>query len=170
VKKGEEQFSTDRLKIKVYPEDYQTEIRDVKVRIWKGDWKGKAAPSFLEKELYYRKIGEDEDAGALAAGHIYPIEEAKKGISVIIDDSSSWQFLEVITTDLAGNESIDLRAGDQGRNLPDTRRRFLVTANPLIRFLHCRMALCGLPVFLLSVYLLAVLKMKRKKEGSIDKA
>lgn len=170
VKKGKEQFNTDRLKIKVYPEDYQTEIRDVKVRIWKGDWKGKGTLPVPEIELYYRKIGREEDAGALAAGHIYPIEEAKKGISVIFDGNSSWQFLEVITTDLAGNESIDLRAGDPGRNLPDTRRRFLVTTNPLIRLLHSRSALCGLPAAAVLVYLLTVLKKKREKDESIDKS
>lgn len=138
VKADQEKFNTDHLEIIVYPEDYQTEIRDVEVVISEGSRNGKNTSVQKEKCLHYRAIGVEEDRDLLAGRHIFPIEKAKEGIPIILEGRSDWQFLEVITTDLAGNQSRDFRAADPQGGLADTRRRFLVTTNPLVRFYTCR--------------------------------
>ena len=98
--------------------------------------------------------------------HIYPIEEAREGIPITLEGKNglrSWQLLEVITTDLAGNISTDYRVGDESVNLPETRRRFLVTTNPLIQYYYNR------PLFFgslggVGILALLILFLKRKKD------
>ena len=167
VKSGREQYNAERLKITVYPEDYQTDVREVEVRIWTGSRNGKDMSPEPEQYLHYREIGEKEDRKALALQHIYPIEEAEKGIPVTLEENGKWQFLEVITTDLAGNESIDLRAGSPDRNHPDTRRRFLVTTNFLIRFCSCKPVLYGTIAGISVTAVLIYFLIKRRNEARI---
>ena len=164
IKSGQEQFNTKRLEITVYPEDYQTDIRKVEVRIFKGAGEGKDISSDPDQYMIFREIGEKEDREALAMQHIYPIEEAGKGIPIVLEDSVKWQYLEVITTDLAGNESLDYRRGEPGRNLPETRRRFLITTNPLIRFYSCKPVLYGAGAGLLIILILFFCFRKRREE------
>ena len=159
---GREQFNTDQLTVTVYPEDYQTGIKDVEIRVWKGSRNGKNAIEDRKKYMHYRKIGGEEDAQKLAQDHVYPIEDAEDGIAVTLEGQGSWQLLEVITTDLAGNRSTDCRAGDPGQNIAESRRRFLVTTNPLIRFFNCRPAFYAAVAGAVLLALLLFLRRKRK--------
>ena len=159
---GREQFNTDRLAVTVYPEDYQTDIKEVEVRVWKGGRNGEKAIENREKYMHYRKIGGEEDAQKLARDHVYPIEDAKKGIVVTLEDQGSWQLLEVITTDLAGNRSTDFRAGDPGENVAESRRRFLVTTNPLVQFYNYKPAFYAAAGGAVLLVLLVILRKKRK--------
>ena len=159
---GREQFNTDQLTVTVYPEDYQTGIKDVEIRVWKGSRNGKNAIEDRKKYMHYRKIGGEEDAQKLARDHVYPIEDAEDGIAVTLEGQGSWQLLEVITTDLAGNRSTDCRAGDPGQNIAESRRRFLVTTNPLIRFFNCRPAFYAAVAGAVLLALLLFLRRKRK--------
>ena len=136
----------------------------MEVRIFKGAGEGKDISSDPDQYMIFREIGEKEDREALAMQHIYPIEEAGKGIPIVLEDSMKWQYLEVITTDLAGNESLDYRRGEPGRNLPETRRRFLITTNPLIRFYSCKPVLNGAGAGLLIILILFFCFRKRREE------
>ena len=164
---GREQFNTDQLTVTVYPEDYQTGIKDVEIRVWKGRRNGENAIEDRKKYMHYRKIGGEEDAQKLARDHIYPIEDAEKGIAVTLEGQGSWQLLEVITTDLAGNRSTDCRAGDPGQNIAESRRRFLVTTNPLIRFFNCRPAFYAAVAGAVLPVLLLFLRKKRKGRAGL---
>lgn len=159
---GREQFNTDRLAVTVYPEDYQTDIKEVEVRVWKGGRNGENAVENREKYMHYRKIGGEEDVQRLARDHVYPIEDAKKGIVVTLEDQGNWQLLEVITTDLAGNRSTDFRAGDPGENVAESRRRFLVTTNPLVQFYNYKPAFYAAAGGAVLPVLLLILRKKRK--------
>ena len=165
VESGREQFNTDRLEITVYPEDYQTDIRDVEIRVWMGGRNGEKTVENRGKYMHYREIGEGEDPQKLARDHVYPIEEAKKGIAVTLEDQGSWQLLEVITTDLAGNRSTDCRTGDPGENIAESRRRFLVTTNPLVQFYNYKPAFYAAMAGAVLAVLLLILRKKRKEQG-----
>ena len=90
------------------------------------------------------------------------IEDAKAGIPITLEDKGSWQLLEVITTDLAGNRSTDFRAGDPGENVAESRRRFLVTTNPLVQFYNYKPAFYAAAGGAVLLVLLVILRKKRK--------
>lgn len=141
VESGETRFRQDRLEITVFPEDYQTDICEVEIRIFTGSERGTDAVEDVSKYQHYRPISKEEDAVKLAIEHIYPIEDAGRGIPVILEGKNglrSWQFLEIITTDLAGNTSTDYRTGDNIVKIPETRRKFLVSTNLMIQYYYNR--------------------------------
>ena len=164
VESDKEQFNTDQLEIMVYPEDYQTDIGEVEVKIWDGSKNGANAQENKEKYLHYRTIREDEDVQKLAQEHVYPIEDAKAGIPVTLEDKGSWQLLEVITTDLAGNKSTDYRTEDLSVNIIESRRPFLVTTNPLIQFYNFKPALYGTTGGIVLLLFLLFFRKRRKEE------
>ena len=164
VESDKEQFNTDQLEIMVYPEDYQTDIGEVEVKIWDGSKNGANAQENKEKYLHYRTIREDEDVQKLAQEHVYPIEDAKSGIPVTLEDKGSWQLLEVITTDLAGNKSTDYRTEDLSVNIIESRRPFLVTTNPLIQFYNFKPALYGTAGGIVLLLFLLFFRKRRKEE------
>ena len=141
VESGKARFSQDKLELTVFPEDFQTDVSEVEVRVYTGNESGTYTKEDISKYQHYRRIFEEEDAVKLALERIYPIEDAGKGIRVKLDGKNglrSWQFLEIVTTDLAGNKSTDYRAGDKSVQLPESRRRFLVTTNLMLQYYYNR--------------------------------
>ncbi len=172
VESEKTRFQQDKLEITVFPEDYQTDISDVEVRIYTGNESGTNASEDEAKYQHYRYISEEEDAVKLAGEHVYPIEDAKKGIPVTLDGKNglrSWQLLEVITTDLAGNKSTDYRVGDESVKLPETRRKFLVSTNPLIQYYYNRplfFGSFGVAAALILLFLFLKSRKDKKEKGA----
>lgn len=164
VESGKTRFRQDRLEFTVFPEDYQTDICEVEVRICTGSERGRDTVEDVSKYQHYRPISKEEDAAKLAMEHIYPIEDAGRGIPVILEGKSglrSWQFLEIITTDFAGNISTDYRAGDNIAKIPETRRRFLVSTNLMIQYYYNRPLFFGsLGVVFVLILLLMIWRFK----------
>ena len=165
AERDREKFNVRQLEIIIYPEDYQTDIREVEVKVWEGRKNGTGAAENTEKYLHFREIGGEEDVEKLAQAHIYPIGDARKGIPVTLEERNTWQLLEVITTDLAGNISTDFRSGDGTENLPDTRRRFLVTKNPLIRFYYFKPAFYGAIAAAVLLPILFFFRRRRRRDA-----
>ena len=68
----------------------------------------------------------------------------------------------MIATDLAGNRSRDCGISEGEKGITDTRRRFLVTTNPLVRLCSRGAALWG-PAAAFAFLLLAVFLKKHRK-------
>ena len=217
LEKGRERFNAEKLEFTLYPEDYQTGIREVTVRILESRILGSQIrdsrildSQILDSEVRnrriqdsrtqdsrvqssriqdsqtrnsrirekdkkendpsrmdgfyccYRKIGAEEDRKSLAEKGIYPIEDLDKGIPILLEEKNCWQYLEVIATDLAGNRSRDCGIAEGEKGIEDTRRRLLVTTNPLVRLCSRGAALWG-PVAVLAFLLLAVFLKKHRK-------
>ncbi len=63
-------------------------------------------------------------------------------INYRIEEKKDWQVVEIITTDSAGNKSVDIREGGQD-GAPEARREFLVTTDTFTRLVNSRAVRIG---------------------------
>ena len=140
IRSSDERFRAESLDFAVCPEDGQSGVAGVELRfqsqphIGRPDQKGADS----DRILYYSFLapGEEEDETHRDLSAF----EGEEGIviPVHLQEGSSWQYLEIVTTDRAGNISTDYRSegiyedGGVRKHLPDHRRRFLVSTNPAI--------------------------------------
>ena len=167
VKSNQTRFRQNSLTVYIYPEDAQTAVDTVKLKYAYADADSNAARRSADtafKETLYRYYGEDEKPGTDEEDlKTYVNDSGEIEIPITLGEGSKWQLLEIITTDKAGNESIDFRAENAEQNLPDTRRSFLITTNPIIQYYNNK------PLFYGSIsgavlLLLLLLFLKRKKD------
>lgn len=167
VKSNQTRFRQNSLTVYIYPEDAQTAVDTVKLKYAYADADSNAARRSADtafKETLYRYYGEDEKPGTDEEDlKTFVNDSGEIEIPITLGEGSKWQLLEIITTDKAGNESIDFRAENAEQNLPDTRRSFLITTNPIIQYYNNK------PLFYGSIsgavlLLLLLLFLKRKKD------
>ena len=185
VKAGTKQSVNDRsLVLDVYPEDSQTAIRKVEIKRWLGDTLGMNIPrsddapaQTIIYEYYDEKDNpkpvdtETEKYEDLAA---YTDEASDKiMINYELLDNKNWQWVEIVTTDLAGNESEDIRAasGDTGEEIrySENRRGFLVTTNAFSQIINNMAARIGAAAAIVLLLVILILR-KKKKDNQTGKA
>ena len=179
VASGRKQAVNDRnLVVDVYPEDAQTAVSKVVIKRWIGDTLGMSVPKsddapaqtvtyeyYDEKDNQKPADTETEKYEDLTA---FTNETTGKiAINYEITDNQNWQWVEVITTDLAGNDSEDIRAASsddtQGIRYSENRRGFLVTTNTFSQIINNMAARIGALGAILLLLLILILR-KRKKD------
>lgn len=170
-------FNQDSLTMEIYPEDAQTAVSEVEVRRWKttADFFGNpsipdrgADPEQITVYRYFENgvVPEDEGSTKYADLSEYTdVDTDKIVIDYSIKGGSDWQVVEVITTDLAGNKSTDIREGgisEAGVTLNETRRSYLVTTDLLTRLINNPAVRVG--VIVVAGLIIALIIMKRRKK------
>ena len=179
VKSSTKQTVNDKsLIVDVYPEDAQTAVAKVEIRRWMGDTLGLSTPDATQDPVqtityaYYDQETNpkpaDTDTQKYEDLAIYTDESTDQiKINYEITDNKNWQWVEVITTDLAGNESTDIRAGSQdgtkGVSYSESRRGFLVTTNTFSQVVNNMAARVGAGAAIVLILLFLILR-KRKKD------
>ena len=179
VKSSTKQTVNDKsLIVDVYPEDAQTAVAKVEIRRWMGDTLGLSTPDATQDPAqtityaYYDQETNpkpaDTDTQKYEDLAIYTDESTDQiKINYEITDNKNWQWVEVITTDLAGNESTDIRAGSQdgtkGVSYSENRRGFLVTTNTFSQVVNNMAARVGTGAAIVLILLFLILR-KRKKD------
>ena len=179
VKSSTKQTVNDKsLIVDVYPEDAQTAVAKVEIRRWMGDTLGLSTPDATQDPVqtityaYYDQETNpkpaDTDTQKYEDLAIYTDESTDQiKINYEITDNKNWQWVEVITTDLAGNESTDIRAGSQdgtkGVSYSENRRGFLVTTNTFSQVVNNMAARVGAGAAIVLILLFLILR-KRKKD------
>ena len=179
VKSSTKQTVNDKsLIVDVYPEDAQTAVAKVEIRRWMGDTLGLSTPDATQDPAqtityaYYDQETNpkpaDTDTQKYEDLAIYTDESTDQiKINYEITDNKNWQWVEVITTDLAGNESTDIRAGSQdgtkGVSYSESRRGFLVTTNTFSQVVNNMAARVGAGAAIVLILLFLILR-KRKKD------
>ena len=140
IRSSDERFRAESLDFAVRPEDGQSGVAGVELRFQSQPHTGRPDQkgADFDRILYYSFLapGEEEDETHRDLSAF----EGEEGIviPVHLQEGSSWQYLEIVTTDRAGNISTDYRSegiyedGGVSKHIPDHRRRFLVSTNPAI--------------------------------------
>ena len=166
------------LVVDVYPEDAQTAVSKVEIRRWMGDTLGLSTPAAAEDpvqtivyEYYDEKTNpkpadtDTEQYEDLATYTDQTTDQIK--INYEIKDNQNWQWVEVVTTDLAGNESTDIRAGAldgaESVSYTENRRGFLVTTNAISQVVNNMAARIGAGAAIVLILLFLFMR-KRKKD------
>ena len=179
VASGRKQAVNDRnLVVDIYPEDAQTAVSKVVIKRWIGDTLGMSVPKSdadpAETVIYGYYDEKDNPKPADTETEKYEDLTAftnettgKIAINYEITDNQNWQWVEVITTDLAGNDSEDIRAASsddtQGIRYSENRRGFLVTTNTFSQIINNMAARIGALGAILLLLLILILR-KRKKD------
>ena len=170
------------LKIDVFPEDAVSGVAKVEIRRWLADSLGMNLPSGEESPAetcvyaYYdeNKVLKPADTETVKYIDLNAYTDQEAGrirIEYELDGSRNWQWIEVITTDQAGNESRDIRSGftrdPDGNSYTEGRLGFLVTTNRLLHLINSLAVRIGSAAFLAAVLLLLILRSSvfRKKEN-----
>ena len=171
VKSDQTRFSQKSLSVYIYPEDAQTAVSNVKLKYAFADSDsntGRQNAAAAYKETLYRYFDEDETPGTDEEDlKTFINDDGAIEIPITLDEESKWQLLEIITTDLAGNESVDYRSANAELNLPDSRRSFLITTNPVIQYYNNKPLFYG-SLGLVGLLFLLFLFWKRRKEEEDD--
>ena len=172
------------LLVDVYPEDAQSAVGRVVISNWTGDTLGFTTPDpgdrpaqaityeYYDKETNPKPADTEQMRYEDLAGHT---EKDSGRIKIVyeITDNQNWQWVEVKTTDLAGNESTDIRAGsgttDAGVSYTENRRGFLVTTDAFSQIINNMAARVGASAAVVLLLLFLIL-WKRKKDREKEAA
>ena len=185
VKSDRKQAFNDRsLVIEVNPEDAQTGVSKVVIRRWETDTLGFREPdgepmadityAYYDEENPMPSSYKDEKTGtehSFADLSEYTDDATGKiDIDYELTDNQNWQWVEVITTDLADNDSVDIRAGSaDSPQIVENRKGFLVTTNTLTQVINNTAARVGAGAGVAALLILLIL-WKRKKDKDAEGA
>ena len=175
ISSSDERFRGKSLDFSVHPEDGQSGVASVELRFQSEPPAGGRNKNGKDsgRILSYRYMdpGEEEDD----THRNLAVYEGEEGIviPVHLEEKNSWQYLEIVTTDRAGNVSIDYRAegiyedGGAMKHLTDHRRRFLVSTNPVVHLLVLISPWLVLPAASAVIFLIAVKIGKTRRSALI---
>jgi hypothetical protein len=185
VKSDRKQAFNDRsLVVGVNPEDAQTGVSKVVIRRWETDTLGFREPNgdpladityeYYDEENPMPSSYKDEKTGtehSFADLSEYTDDATGKiDIDYELTDNQNWQWVEVITTDLADNDSVDIRAGSaDSPQIVENRKGFLVTTNTLTQVINNTAARVGAGAGVAALLILLIL-WKRKKDKDAEGA
>lgn len=185
VKSDRKQAFNDRsLVVDVNPEDAQTGVSKVVIRRWETDTLGFREPdgepmadityAYYDEENPMPSSYKDEKTGtehSFADLSEYTDDATGKiDIDYELTDNQNWQWVEVITTDLADNDSVDIRAGSaDSPQIVENRKGFLVTTNTLTQVINNTAARVGAGAGVAALLILLIL-WKRKKDKDAEGA
>lgn len=185
VKSDRKQAFNDRsLVVDVNPEDAQTGVSKVVIRRWETDTLGFREPdgepmadityAYYDEENPMPSSYKDEKTGtehSFADLSEYTDDATGKiDINYELTDNQNWQWVEVITTDLADNDSVDIRAGSaDSPQIVENRKGFLVTTNTLTQVINNTAARVGAGAGVAALLILLIL-WKRKKDKDAEGA
>lgn len=185
VKSSRKQTFNDRsLVVDVNPEDAQTGVSKVVIRRWETDTIGFREPNgepmadityaYYDQENPMPSTYKDEKTGtehSFADLSEYTDDTTGKiDINYELTDNQNWQWVEVITTDLADNDSVDIRAGSaDSPQIVENRKGFLVTTNTLTQVINNTAARVGTGAAAAALLILLIL-WKRKKDKNAEGA
>ena len=185
VKSDRKQAFNDRsLVVDVNPEDAQTGVSKVVIRRWETDTLGFREPdgepmadityAYYDEENPMPSSYKDEKTGtehSFADLAEYTDDATGKiDIDYELTDNQNWQWVEVITTDLADNDSVDIRAGSaDSPQIVENRKGFLVTTNTLTQVINNTAARVGAGAGVAALLILLIL-WKRKKDKDAEGA
>ncbi|MDO5131875.1 MAG: hypothetical protein Q4D81_02700 [Eubacteriales bacterium] len=164
------------LMLDVYPEDAQTAVGRVEIRRWESDSLGFSAPDGapLSTHIYAFYDGEHpqpEDTEKEKYGNLQDYTDEMTDrirIRYELTESRNWQWVEIITTDLAGNESTDIREGgtdaEKGITYVENRRGFLVTTNAFSQLINNAAARAGAGTASVLALLFLIFRKKKRHE------
>ena len=176
ISPSDERFRGKSLNFSVHPEDGQSGVASVELRFQSEPPAGGRNKNGKDsgRILSYRYMdpGEEEDE----THRNLAVYEGEEGIviPVHLEEKNSWQYLEIVTTDRAGNVSIDYRAegiyedGGAMKHLADHRRRFLVSTNPVVHLLVLISPWLVLPAASAVIFLIAVKIRKTRRSALIE--
>ena len=170
---AKQSFNKNTLEVEIHPEDAQTEVEQVEIRRWvsKTDLFGNPVTPQIDEQPVevrtYAYYAEGEKPADTETEYYNDLSEYmdtndKIVINYDIQEKKDWQVVEVITTDSAGNKSVDIRAGGQD-GLTESRREFLVTTDLFTRLVNSMAVRVG-TVSAAALLLLLIVFLKRRKQ------
>ena len=169
-------FNKNSLAVEIHPEDAQTAVEQVEIRRWeaKTDLLGNPvvpqeneAPVEIVTYAYYAEGERPADTGTEFYKDLAEYADSNDKIVINYDmkEKKDWQVVEIITTDSAGNKSVDIRAGGQD-GLNESRREFLVTTDLFARLVNSMAVRIGVVgVAALLILLIVILKRRKQEAG-----
>jgi len=177
-------FNERSIVVDVNPEDAQSGVGQVVIRRWETDTLGFREPdgtpladityAYYDEENPIPAAYTDEKTGTehsfVDLADYTDDTTGKININYELSDNRNWQWVEVITTDLADNDSVDIRAGSpESPQIVENRKGFLVTTNTFTQVVNNMAARVGAGAAIALLLILLVL-WKRKKDQNAEEA
>ena len=169
-------FNGKSLVLGIYPEDAQTAVEKVEIRRWYTGtdlFGNPILPRKEEKPAEVRTYAcyEEGEKPADKEGEYYEdlnqyVDPATDRIAIRcgLEENRDWQVVEIITTDSAGNRSVDIREGSQN-GTAETRRVFLITTDAYTRLINNMGVRFGAGGALVLAFLSAFLLRRRNRKS-----
>ena len=177
-------FNERSVVVDVNPEDAQSGVGQVVIRRWETDTLGFREPDGTPlTDITYAYYDEENPVPAAYTDEKTGTEHSFADLADYTDDTTgkitinyelvdnqNWQWVEVITTDLADNDSVDIRAGSpDSPQIIENRKGFLVTTNTFTQVVNNMAARIGAGAAIALLLILLIL-WKRKKDQNAEEA